>query len=262
MEHPWMTDEMVHLKRDFMPEDLQPLLKDLHFDGCIAVQASQTLKETGWLLELAGKLDFIKGVVGWVDLMSADLPSQLDEFTAHAKFVGVRHLVQDEPDDDFMLRPDFLRGISQLGQFDLTYDLLLFPRHLRAAARLVRKFPEQPFVLDHMAKPRIAEGLLSPWREDLQQLASCSNVFCKLSGMVTEAAWNMWKPDDFSGYLDAAVEAFGPDRVMIGSDWPVCLLSGGYASTMQVVIDYFQQFSAEVQSGVLGGNCARFYGIG
>jgi L-fuconolactonase len=203
------------------------------------VQASQTLKETGWLLELAGKLDFIKGVVGWVDLMSADLPRQLDEFAAHAKFVGVRHIIQDEPGDEFMLRPGFVRGISQLRQFDLTYDLLLFPRHLRAATRLVRKFPEQPFVLDHMAKPRIAESLLSPWCEDLKQLACCPNVFCKLSGMVTEAAWNRWKPADFSRYIDAAVEAFGPGRLMIGSDWPVCLLSADYASSMQIVIDYF-----------------------
>jgi L-fuconolactonase len=259
-EHPWMTEEMASLRRDFMPEDLQRLLKDLRFDGCIAVQASPTPKETGWLLELARKFEFIKGVVGWVDLMSADLPRQLDQFSAHAKFVGVRHMVQDEPDDEFMLRPDFVKGISQLRHFDLTYDLLLFPRHLRAAAQLVRQFPEQPFVLDHMAKPRIVEGLLSPWREDLKQLACFPNVFCKLSGMVTEAAWNRWKPADFSRYLDVAVEAFGPRRLMIGSDWPVCLLSGGYESSMQIVIDYFDQFGPEVQAGVLGENCARFYG--
>lgn len=256
-----MTEDMAHLKRDFMPEDLQPLLKNLHLGGCVAVQASSTLKETRWLLELAGKFEFIKGVVGWVDLMSVDLPRQLDEFAAHAKFVGVRHMIQDEPDNEFMLRPDFLSGISQLRYFDLTFDLLLFPRHLGAAARLVRKFPEQPFVLDHMAKPRIAEGLLSPWREDLLQLASYPNVFCKLSGMVTEAVRNRWKPADFSRYLDATVEAFGPGRLMIGSDWPVCLLSGGYSSSMQIVIDYFDQFKPEVRAGVLGKNCARFYGI-
>jgi L-fuconolactonase len=257
-----MTEEMADLKRDFMPEDLQPLLKNLCFDGCIAVQASPTLRETEWLIELAGTFDFIKGVVGWVDLISADLTRQLDQFAASAKFVGVRHMVQDEPDNEFMLRPDFVKGISQLRHFELTYDLLLFPRHLRAAAQLVQKFPEQPFVLDHMAKPRIAEGLLSPWREDLQQLACFPNVFCKLSGMVTETAWNRWKPADFSRYLDAAVEAFGPARLMIGSDWPVCMLSGDYASSMQIVIDYFDQFGPEVRSDVLGGNCARFYGIG
>jgi L-fuconolactonase len=260
-EHPWMSDEMVQLKRDFLPRDLRPLLESLHFDGCIAVQASQTLKETSWLLELAGKHGFIKGVVGWVNLLSADLPRQLESFAAHAKFVGVRHIVQDEPDDEFMLRAGFLNGISRLRQFDLTYDLLLFPKHLRVAAKLVQKFPGQPFVLDHIAKPMIADGLLSPWREDLKELASSPNVFCKLSGMVTEAAWNRWKPADFSHYIDAVVEAFGADRLMIGSDWPVCTLSADYASTMQIVIDYAEQFPPEARLGILGGNCARFYGI-
>ena len=260
-EHPWMTGEMDRLKRDFMPEDLEPLLGSLNFDGSIAVQASQTLKETSWLLELAGKHDFIRGVVGWVDLRSADLPRQLDRFAAHANFVGVRHIVQDEPDDEFLLRADFMDGIGQLRQFDLTYDLLVYPKHLRAAAQLMRRFPEQPFVLDHIAKPRISEGVLSPWREDLQELARCPNVFCKLSGMVTEAAWNRWSPADFGRYLDVVVEAFTPHRLMIGSDWPVCTLSGSYASSMQIVIDYVEQFAPEARAGVLGGNCARFYGI-
>jgi L-fuconolactonase len=261
VEHPWMSDEMVQLKRDFLPEYLQPLLQALGFDGCIAVQASQTLKETRWLLELATNHAFIGGVVGWVDLLSADLPDRLASFAAHPKFVGVRHIVHDEPDDEFMLRPAFMSGVSQLQQFDLTYDLLLFPKHLRTAVQVVQKFPEQRFVLDHIAKPRIAEGILSPWKEDLQELALYQNVYCKLSGMVTEAAWNRWKPADFIRYLDTVVEAFTPDRLMIGSDWPVCTLSGDYASTMQIVIDYIQQFPPEVQSGILGGNCARFYGI-
>jgi L-fuconolactonase len=260
-EHPWISDEIAQLKRDFLPEDLRPLLVDLDFDGCIAVQASQTLKETSWLLELAGQHEFIEGVVGWVDLLSADLPRQLEEFASDPKLAGVRHIVQDEPDDEFMLRAEFINGISRLRQFDLTYDLLLFPKHLRAAMQLVRKFPEQPFVLDHIAKPRIAEGLLSPWREDLQELARCPNVYCKLSGMVTEAAWNRWKPADFSCYLDTVVEAFTPDRLMIGSDWPVCTLAADYVSTMQIVIEYVEQFPPDVRMGILGGNCARFYGI-
>jgi L-fuconolactonase len=260
-EHPWMTSEMDRLKRDFLPEDLQPLLESLDFNGSVAVQASQTLDETRWLLELAEKHEFIKGVVGWVDLRSADLPRQLDRFSAHAKFVGVRHVVQDEPDDEFLLRPDFVNGLARLRQFDLTYDLLIHPRHLRAATKLVRALPEQSFVLDHIAKPRIADGVLSPWRQDLEELARYSNVFCKLSGMVTEAMWNRWKPSDFSRYLDVVVEAFTPNRLMIGSDWPVCTLSGDYASSMQIVIDYMEQFSPETRAGVLGGNCARFYGI-
>jgi L-fuconolactonase len=257
-----MSDEMRQLKRDFLPEDLEPLLKSIGFDGCIAVQARQTLEETRWLLELAQRHAFIKGVVGWVDLCSPDVRRQLETLAAHAKFVGVRHMVQDEPDDEFILRAEFLNGIAQLRGFDLTYDLLLYPRHLRSAAQLVQKFPEQSFVLDHMGKPRIAEGLLSPWREDLRELASAQNVLCKLSGMVTEAKWNQWKPAEFTRYLDSVVEAFTPERLMIGSDWPVCLLSGDYASTMQLVIDYVRQFSPAAQSGMLGGNCARFYGIG
>jgi L-fuconolactonase len=257
-----MSDEMGLLKRDFLPEDLAPLLKSIGLDGCIAVQARQTLEETRWLLELAEKHAFIKGVVGWVDLCSSDVQRQLEIFAAHPKFVGVRHIVQDEPDDEFVLRPEFMNGISQLNQFDLTYDLLLYPKHLRAAAQLAQKFPEQPFVLDHMGKPRIAEGILSPWREDLRELAGSQNVFCKLSGMVTEAKWNRWKPAEFTRYFDSVVEAFTPERLMVDSDWPVCLLSGDYRSTMQIVIDYIGQFSPGEQSGMLGGNCARFYEIG
>jgi L-fuconolactonase len=260
-EHTWMSDEMGGLKRDFLPEDLQPLLKANGFDSCIAVQACQTLEETRWLLKLAEKHAFIEGVVGWVDLRSTDLPNQLKIFAAYPKFVGVRHMVQVEPDDEFVLRAEFINGIAQLKQYDLTYDLLLHPKHLRVAAQLVQKFPEQPFVLDHIGKPRIAEGLLSPWQEDLRALASAQNVWCKLSGMVTEAKWNQWKPADFTPYFDSVVEAFTPERLMIGSDWPVCLLSGSYASTMQIAIDYVRQFPPAVQAGVLWENCARFYGV-
>jgi L-fuconolactonase len=260
-EHAWMSDAMVQLKRNFLPEDLQPLLEANGFGGCIAVQARQSLEETLWLLELADKHAFIKGVVGWVDLCSTDLPSQLEIFAAHAKFVGVRHMVQDEPDDEFVLRREFLNGISQLKQYDLTYDLLLHPKHLRAATQLVQRFPEQPFVLDHIGKPRIAEGIFSPWQEDLRELATAKNVLCKLSGMVTEAKWNRWRPSEFVPCLDAVAEAFTPERLMIGSDWPVCLLSADYASAMRIVMDYFQQFSLGEQSSILGENCARFYGI-
>jgi L-fuconolactonase len=261
VEHNWMSDEMTQLKRDFLPEDLEPLIKSVGFDGCVAVQARQTLGETRWLLELSEKHAFIQGVVGWADLCSTDLRRQLEIFSTHPKFVGVRHMVQDEPDDEFVLRAEFMNGIAQLRQFDLTYDLLLYPRQLRAATQLVQKFPEQPFVLDHIGKPGIAEGLLSPWRENLLELARARNAWCKLSGMVTEAKWNQWKPADFTRYLDAVVDAFTPEHLMIGSDWPVCLLSGDYASTMEIVFDYVQQFSTEVQSAILGGNCARFYGI-
>jgi L-fuconolactonase len=261
IEHTWMSDAMSAIRRDFLPKDLQPLLAGLSFDGCIAVQARQSLEETRWLLELADQSPFIKGVVGWVNLCSPDLPSQLERFSSHPRFVGVRHVLQDEPDDEFMLRSEFRSGIAQLQHFGLTYDLLLFPKHLPIAARLVEEFPDQPFVLDHIAKPLIAQGELSPWQHDIQQLAKFPNVSCKLSGMVTEAKWQQWQPEDFRPYLDTVVEAFGSSRLMIGSDWPVCLLSSDYTRTMQLTLAYLQQFPAEQQAAVLGGNCARFYGI-
>ena len=257
----WMTDPMDVLRRDYLPGELQPLLKAVGFDGTIAVQARQMIEETQWLLELADANDFIKGVVGWVDLRSARLREQLGKYAAHPRLIGVRHVVHDEPDDQFMLRPGFRRGISQLREFDLTYDLLLFPKHLPFALKLVGEFPDQPFVLDHLAKPPIGEGRISPWREDLERLAQFPNVCCKLSGLVTEAKWKHWQPAEFHRYLDIVIEAFGTHRVMIGSDWPVCTLSGDYASTMRLVIDYAQQFPAKVREDILGGNCARFYNV-
>jgi len=194
-------------------------------------------------------------------LRSPKLREQLEMYAKHPKFVGVRHVVHDEPDDHFMLLPEFRRGLAQLREFVLTYDLLLFPKHLTVAVQLVAGFPDQPFVLDHIAKPGIREGQVSPWREDLERLAEFPNVFCKLSGLVTEAKWKQWQPGDFHRYLDIVIETFGTDRVMIGSDWPVCTLSGDYASTMRIVIDYAQQFSARVRDDILGGNGARFYHI-
>jgi len=260
-EQVWMTDEMEVLKRNYLPEDLNPLLRVNGFDGTIAVQARQMLEETSWLLGLADTHPIIKGVVGWVDLQSPELRSQLERFSNHPKLVGVRHVVHDEPDDNFVLRPEFQQGIAQLSDFELTYDLLLFPKHLPMALKLVETFPRQPFVLDHIAKPVIRDGLISPWREDLLRLADHSNVSCKLSGMVTEARWGKWRAEEFHLYLDTVIEAFGAGRVMIGSDWPVCTLSGDYASTMRIVTDYVRQFPEDTRAAILGGNCARFYGL-
>jgi L-fuconolactonase len=257
----WMTDAMDVLRRDYLPGELKPLLQAIEFDGSIAVQARQMVEETEWLLELSDTHDIIKGVVGWVDLCSPELRNQLDGFSKHPKLAGVRHVVHDEPDDQFMLRPKFRRGISQLREFGLTYDLLLFPKHVPVAAKLAREFPNQPFVLDHIAKPAIRDRQVSPWKEDLRRLAELPNVFCKLSGMVTEAAWKQWRPEDFHRYLDIVIEAFGAERVMIGSDWPVCTLSGDYETTMRIVIDYAYQFPPPVREAILGGNCARFYGL-
>ena len=259
--HVWMTDAMAALRRDYLPDELAPLLRATGFDGTIAVQARQMVEETEWLLGLADRHPLIRGVVGWVDLRSPGLPSELERFAPHPRLVGVRHVVHDEPDDRFMLRPEFRRGIGRLREFDLAYDLLLFPRHLPVAVTLVDEFPDQPFVLDHIAKPAIRDGLFSPWREDLKRLAERPNVSCKLSGMVTEARWNAWRPGDLRPYIDVVLEAFGPERLMIGSDWPVCTLSGDYRSTMGVVVDYVGSLSPGERAGILGENCARIYRI-
>jgi L-fuconolactonase len=260
-EHTWMTEEMSILRRDYLPDDIVPLLKSIGFDGTIAVQARQMLKETDWLLELSDQNEFMKGIVGWVDLCSSELRPQLEKYSKHSKFKGVRHVVHDEPDDKFMLREDFQRGFAQLREFGLTYDLLLYPRHLPIAIKLVETFPDQPFVVDHISKPAIKEKLLSPWQEDLRALAILDNVYCKLSGMVTEASWNQWAPDDFKKYIDIVFDAFGLERVMVGSDWPVCTLSGDYRSVMSIVVDYVRQFPATAREKILGENCARFYRV-
>ncbi|HEY3705493.1 MAG TPA: amidohydrolase family protein [Terracidiphilus sp.] len=259
VEYGWINEAMAGLRRDFLPQDLKPLLDDCGFDGCVAVQARQTLEETRWLLELAGRHHFIRGVVGWVDLRSAQLRAQLHEFTRNPRFVGVRHVVQDEPDDAFLLRADFRRGIAQLAEFGLAYDLLIYPRQLKPALKLAAEFPGQRFVLDHIAKPLIAQGALEPWNTDIRALAQLENVCCKVSGMVTEARWKEWQAHDFHSYLDVVFEAFGPERIMIGSDWPVCTVAATYRSTMRVVMDYIAQLPSAQQDAVLGGNCTNFY---
>jgi L-fuconolactonase len=260
-QYGWISEQMLALKRDFLPKDLKPLLDGHLLDGSIVVQARQDLDETRWLLELADENDFIKGVVGWVDLCSPDLPGQLERFAANGKFVGVRHIVQGEADDEFMLRPEFQRGIGRLAEHGLTYDLLLYPRHLPVAVKLVREFPEQRFVLDHIAKPAIADGLMDPWQRDIRELAQFGNVFCKLSGMVTEGRWKEWTAQDFRPYLDVVCGAFGKGRLLIGSDWPVCTLSGSYEETMGIVMDYVRQSMPDETDDILGGSCMRFYGV-
>ncbi|MCD6290305.1 MAG: amidohydrolase family protein [Anaerolineae bacterium] len=260
-EHVWMTDKMADLKRDFLPGDLKPLLERTGMDGTVAVQARQNLRETEWLLELADRYNFIKGVVGWVDLCSPKVREQLEKYSRHPKLKGVRHVVHDEPDDRFMLREDFLRGLGLLREFNLTYDLLLFPRHLPIAIQVVEKFPDQKFVLDHIAKPFIRDHILSPWDEDIRALARFENVYCKVSGMVTEAAWKRWRIADFRPYLDVVFDCFGPDRLMFGSDWPVCTLSATYEEVVHIVEDYLQQFPEEVREKVMGRNAVDFYNI-
>jgi L-fuconolactonase len=258
-EYSWISEAMPAIRRDFLPADLKPLLDAAGFQASVAVQARQSLEETACLLELADANAHIAGVVGWVELCSPDVLGQIERFAHNPKFVGVRHVLQDEPDDAFMLRKDFCAGLGLLNGYGLAYDLLLHPRHLPVAARLVAAFPEQRFVLDHLAKPLIADGKIEPWREDLRALAAYPNVCCKLSGMVTEAKWGAWTAADFAPYLDAALEAFGAERLMIGSDWPVCLLSADYASTMRIVMEYITKLSEAEQAAILGETCARVY---
>jgi len=260
-EYGWIGPDMSILQKDHLPNDLAPLLESANIEGSIAVQARQTLDETRWLLELADQYPFIKGVVGWVDLRSPELRGQLERCYTHPKFCGVRHIVQDEPDDQFMLREDFIRGLGTLAEFDLAYDILIFPRHLPVACELVERFPNQRFVLDHIAKPFIKDGQVAPWDADIRRLAAHPNVLCKISGMVTEADWHRWRPSDFRPYLETVFEAYGTQRIMFGSDWPVCTLAATYAGVIEIVSDYVQQLSEEEQADVWGKTAQRFYGL-
>jgi len=258
-EYSWINNEMDVLKKNFLPEDLEKELKTIDFNGSIAVQARQSLKETEWLLKLADEYNCIKGVVGWVNLCSPEIEEQLNKFSQCKKLVGVRHVVHDEPDDNFMDRDDFKNGISLLSKYNLTYDLLIFPKHLALANKLVSYFPNQKFVLNHIAKPLIKDKVHSPWNEDIKKLAEQPNVYCKLSGMVTEADWKNWKSEQFKYYLDVVFKYFGTDRLMIGSDWPVCNVAGGYRDVMLLVIKYLNQFDFKIKRKILGLNCQKFY---
>jgi L-fuconolactonase len=260
-DYPWIDEPLAALRRDFLPADLQPLLGPSGVDATVAVQACATLEETEWLLDLADAHPFIAGVVGWVDLQSPEVRSQLDRFAGRRKLKGIRHVVQSEPDPRFLMRPDFQRGVAMLQELGLAYDLLLHPRHLPVAAEFARLFAGQPLVLDHLGKPDIRGGGLRAWARDLGRLAACSNVSAKLSGLVTEADWRAWTPEQIAPYLDVALDCFGPERLMIGSDWPVCTVAGDYARTMRVVTESLGRRGEEEREAVLGGNAARFYGI-
>jgi L-fuconolactonase len=255
----WIDESMAAIRRNFLPEDLQPELKANAFDGSVVVQTCQTLEETRWLLELAEHNPSILGVVGWADLRSPDIQSQLATLTRNPKLVGLRHIVQSEPDDRFLLQPDFLRGISALEEFGLAYDILIYPKHLPVATECVQRFLRQRFILDHLAKPPIKSGEISSWAKGIRALAASPNVFCKLSGLVTEADWQHWTPEHITPYLDVAFESFGAERLMIGSDWPVCLVAATYTRAVKIVTDYVSRLSPESQAAVLGGNAARFW---
>lgn len=257
----WITDGMSVLRKDYRPEDLHSELRANGFDGSIAVQADQSEAETEFLLCLAERYPFITGVVGWTDLAAPDIEERLAKLRSHEKLRGFRHIVQSEPDDQFMLRAEFRRGIGCLSRFGFTYDILIYARQLPAAVKLVASHPDQKFVLDHIAKPEIKARKAGPWAAHMRELAAHPNVFCKLSGLITEADWEHWKPADLWPYLEVAWESFGADRLMYGSDWPVCLLAGSYTQVYQLVADFLSDRSAEQQEKIFGTNAARFYGL-
>lgn len=257
-EYSWIDDAMASIRRDFLPVDLKPQLEKTGVQGSVVVQTRQTLEETRWLLELAAADPYILGVVGWVDLRSPGLAEQLEIFATNPKLVGIRHIVQSEP-DGFLLQPEFQYGISLLEEFDLAYDILVYSKHLPMAAQFVERFPRQRFVLDHLAKPPVKSGAVDEWARGIRRLASLPNVYAKLSGLVTEADWQFWQPEHVRPYLDVAFECFGPRRLMIGSDWPVCTVAASYEQTINLVKGYVNWCTAEEREAILGGNAAKFW---
>lgn len=255
----WITDDMKVIQRDFLPADLLPLLQQNNVDGCVAVQADQSEAETIFLLNAAEENDWIKGVVGWLDLRAANLEERLQHFSQFEKLKGFRHIVQGEPANDFLLREDFCKGIAQLVKYNFTYDILVFPRQLKYVPAFVQQFPQQAFVVDHLAKPDFKKADFAEWEKAMKEVATYPNVYCKVSGMVTEAHWNSWNIEDFYYCLDVVTEAFGIDRLMFGSDWPVCLLAASYQETCNIVHRYFMQFSMEEQGKLWGKNAVNFY---
>jgi L-fuconolactonase len=252
---------MSVIQRNFYPEDLQPTLQQNGIDACVAVQADQSLGETRFLLDLAAKNDFVKAVVGWIDLQDDAIDEQLSEWKSEKKLVGFRHVLQAESDIEYMLRPSFLRGISKLKKYGFTYDILIFPKHLVTAQKFVAQFSDQPFVLDHIAKPYIKAGLIDEWKRDIKSLAKFENLQCKVSGIITEADWKMWTYEQVKPYLDIVFDAFGTDRIMFGSDWPVCLVAGDYSQVKKIIETYMKDFSYSEKAKVFGQNAAKFYGI-
>lgn len=257
----WINESMRVIRRDFLPSHLQAEIENVGVDGAVSVQASQTLDETRWLLDLAEQNNFIKAVIGWVPLVAPDVSKHLDELSKRPLLKGVRHVVQDEPDDRFILRDDFNAGVRTLADYGLVYDILIFERHLPHAIEFVDRHPEQVFVLDHLAKPRAKENLVEPWRTNIRRIAERENVFCKLSGLVTEADWHAWTEAQLSVYLEVVLDAFGPRRTMFGSDWPVCLLAASYARWYDVVRGFSAKLSGSEQARIFGETAVEAYKI-
>ena len=259
-DFPWIDKNMKILQKDYLPSEFEATLKRNNVDGCIAVQAVTPEVETRFLAELANSHPFIKGVVGWTDFKANNVDTKLSELKQYPAIVGMRHIVQSEP-DDFLYDEKFRAGIALLKEFGYTYDILIYPRQLPAAVDFVRAFPEQTFIIDHCAKPDIKKREIDTWRKGITDLAMFPNVSCKLSGLVTEAGWKEWSPADFYPYLDVVFESFGTDRLMFGSDWPVMLLSGIYVQWKSLLEKYMDKFLPEEKEAVFGLTAQRIYGV-
>lgn len=257
----WIDDDMQQLKKDFLPQHLLPSLNEFNIDGCVTVQCETSATEIDAMLQWTEKNDFIKGVVGWIDFTAANLQELLDKYAEYALLKGFRHVVQTEPDNKFLLRKDFCAAISLLHEYNFTYDLLILPSQLPAAIEFVNLFPNQKFVLDHIAKPKILKQETEPWKKYIQELAQAENVYCKLSGMVTEADCRNWKQSDFTPYIETVFEAFGSKRIMFGSDWPVCLLAASYEQVVHIAENFIAQLSINEQNDFWGNNATAFYNL-
>ncbi len=257
----WIDSSMSAIQRDFMPVDLKPILNKNDFEGCVAVQADQSEAENSFLLKLAEQNDFIKGVVGWIDFRATDSRKRLEYYSDFKKMKGFRHVLQGEPDRALMLNPQFMNGIRALKRHNFTYDILIFPDQLGYTHQFVKIFEGSRFVLDHIAKPDIKNKNIDKWEKTIREIARQENVWCKVSGMVTEADWHSWVLDDFEPYLNVIFEAFGTKRVMFGSDWPVCNVAGGYQQMLSVVKNYVSKLSADEQADFWGLNAMKFYNL-
>jgi L-fuconolactonase len=257
----WITDAMSLLKRDFLPPEFLAQLDANGIDGSIVVQVDQSEEEMLFLLELAKQNERIAGVVGWVDLRAPGIEDRLRFFSQYEKLRGFRHIAQGEADDQFLVGRDFTRGIALLREFGFVYEILIYPKQLPAAIELVARFPEQQFVVNHLAKPLIKDAVMEPWASYMRTIAQNANVFCKVSGLVTEANCLHWKPEDIWPYLDVVFEAFGPERLMFGSDWPVCLLAASYKRVKDVIETYVDAHAPQSKEAIFGGNAIRFYGL-
>ena len=261
VKHSWIDDDMSVIRRNFSPSDLAKVYQENSIDGCVAVQADQTLEETDFLIDLASINNFIKGIVGWVDLRAENIENVLEKYSTDKIVKGFRHVVQGEADHNFLLRPNFSRGISLLEKHNFTYDILVFPHQLGSVLEFVKKFPHQKFVIDHIAKPYIKDGYFEGWATMMTAIGKHENVSCKMSGMVTEADFNIWTPEQIHPYMDTALEAFGSKRILFGSDWPVCLVAGNYSKIKKLTTDFISQLSQIEQNSIMGNNAIEFYNL-